>query len=181
MSARLAAALTLGLAFAAPAALIFSPPAAAHDYKLGTLTIEHPWARASAGMAKTGAAFVTIGNQGAEADRLLSVSTPVAATAELHTHMMDGDGVMKMRQVEAVELAPGTESRLAPGGLHIMLMGLAAPLVEDATFPLTLRFEHAGELTVEVEVGSVAAMGGDDGGPDMEHMDGEHMHGTSDD
>lgn len=182
MSVRLAAALALGLAFATPAAITFSTPAAAHEYTFGELTITHPWARATAGTVKTGAVFMTIDNHGAEADRLLSVSTSSATTAELHTHMMDSNGVMKMRQVDGVELAPGSETKLAPGGLHVMLMGLAAPLLEDSVFPMTLRFERAGEITVDIVVESVAAMGGAGDGtehmPDMDHMEGDHMHGT---
>ena len=96
--------------------------------------------------------------------------------------MMDSNGVMKMRPVEAIELAPGSEVELAPGGNHIMLMGLAAPLQEATTFPLTLRFEHAGEVTVEVAVGAVAAMGhdGHDAGGGT-HMDGGHMPATGTD
>lgn len=190
MSARLAATIALGLAFAVPLALVTHIPAvAAEDYTLGTLTIEEPWARASPGAVRNGAAFLTVENHGTEADRLLSAATPAAATAELHTHMMDSDGVMKMRQVEAIELAPGSAVELAPGGYHIMLMGLAAPLEEGTTFPLTLRFEHAGEVTVEVVVGAIAAMGHDAGhdmGHDMghdaghggTHTDGHHMPGA---
>lgn len=178
MSVRFAAALAVGLIAAASALIVL--PAAAHDYKLGTLTIDHPWARASAGNAKNGAAFMTIANTGTEPDRLLSATSSVAAKVELHTHMMDSDGVMKMRPVEAIELAPGEVTKLAPGGLHIMLMGLAAPLAEGTSFPATLRFEHAGEFTVDVAVEAVAAMGMDDQGGDhgMGHMNGGTPEGT---
>ena len=180
MSARLAATLALGLAFAAPLVIATPLPAAAEDYALGTLTIAEPWARASPGAVKNGAAFLTIENHGTEADRLLSAATPAAATAELHTHMMDSDGVMKMRQVEAIELAPGSAVALAPGGYHVMLMGLATPLEEATTFPLTLRFEHAGEVTVEVTVGAVAAMGHDATGHDATgHDAGGHDAGDA--
>lgn len=158
MYARLAAALAIGLA-AATAAV----PLAAHEYELGALAIDHPWARASAGAARNGAAFMAISNRGSEADRLLSASSPAAARVELHTHIMDSDGVMKMRQMEAIELPAGAETRLAPGGLHLMLMGLTAPLVEGTSFPATLTFERAGEITVEVAVEGVAAMGGEAG------------------
>jgi copper(I)-binding protein len=173
MSARFAVALVLGLFAAAPLSLTASA-AAAHEYKIGELTIEHPWARASAGNAKTGAVFMTIVNTVGGSDRLLSASTPIAATAELHTHLMDSDGVMKMRQVEAVELAPGATTKLAPGGYHVMLMGLTERLLEDTTFPLTLRFERAGELTVDVVVEPVAALeGSHDDAPES-----GHGHGT---
>lgn len=177
MSARLAAALALGLSVATPWLAFPHAPAVAHEYEIGQLTIEHPWARASAGNAKTGAAFLTIVSGAAEPDRLLSVSTPAAASAELHAHTMESDGVMKMRAVEAVELAPGATTRLAPGGFHIMLMGLTERLVEGATFPLTLQFEQAGELTVEVTVESVAAMGGES--HDGDAPETGHSHGTT--
>ncbi len=112
--------------------------------------IDHPWARASAGAAKTGAAYLTITDQG-QADRLTGVSTPVADTAELHESMSDM-GTMKMRPLDGLTLAPGTPVKLAPGGYHVMLTGLKAPLKAGDTFPLTLRFEHAPPLTVTITV-----------------------------
>jgi copper(I)-binding protein len=112
--------------------------------------VEHPWARASAGAAKTGVAYLTITDQGAP-DRLTGATTPVATTAELHETMGDM-GNMKMRPVAGLDLAPGKPVKLAPGGYHLMLMGLKAPLKAGDTFPLTLRFEHAPPLTVTVSV-----------------------------
>jgi copper(I)-binding protein len=112
--------------------------------------IAHPWARASAGAAKTGAAYLTITDQG-QPDRLTGASTPVAATAELHESMQDG-GMMKMRPVAGIQLETGKAVTLAPGGIHVMLMGLKAPLKQGDSFPLTLTFEHAPPLTVTIEV-----------------------------
>jgi copper(I)-binding protein len=148
-----------------------APAAFAHDYKLGALSIGHPWARASAGPARNGAAFLVIENTGA-ADRLIAVSGEVSERAELHHHMMAGD-VMKMRRVEAVEVPANGTAALQPGGLHIMLIGLKQPLQEGERFPLTLTFEAAGEVTVEVAVEGVAGMGPQGG---MDH--GEMDHGT---
>ena len=134
----------------------------------GDITIEKPWARASAGMAKAGAAFMTLRNQGAT-DRLVAASAPVARVTELHTHIMDGD-VMRMRKVETIEVTGGTMTTLAPGGLHVMLMGLHAPLQEGTSFPLTLTFERAGQMTVDVMVMKAGAMGMDHSKPmKMEH------------
>lgn len=116
-----------------------------------------PWARASAGMARTGAAYFTLHNAGDTADRLVSASSPAAGRAELHTHMHDG-GVMRMRPVDAIEAPPGTEVALKPGGLHVMMMDLAAPLREGEHFPMTLTFETGGQITVEVPVLGVGAM-----------------------
>jgi len=152
------------LALAGPASVV--PPAAAHEYKLGSLLLDHPWARASIGAAKAGAAYLTITNHGAEADRLVAAATPVARDASLHTHLME-EGVMKMRPVEALEIAPGEPAVLQPGGLHIMLMGLTTPLVEGDSFPLTLTFEKAGSIEVEVKVEGATEMGP---GKGMEHQ-----------
>jgi copper(I)-binding protein len=128
--------------------------AQAHDYNLGDIKIVHPWARASAGVANAGGAFFTIVNKGAS-DKLLKASADVSNTVELHTHIKDGE-VMRMRQVQDIDVAGGTETKLAPGGLHVMLIGLKAPLKEGATFPMTLTFEKAGSVTVEVQVQGVA-------------------------
>ena len=117
--------------------------------------VDHPWARASAGAAKTGAAYLTITDQG-QPDRLTGASTPVAETTELHESMSDM-GTMKMRPVPGLALAPGKAVKLAPGGHHLMLMGLKAPLKAGDTVPLTLRFERAQPMTVTVTVEPVTA------------------------
>jgi copper(I)-binding protein len=127
-------------------------PALAHHYVLGTLHIGHPWSRAMPAMMSSGTVYLKLDNQGKTADRLLAVSTPRAASAELHQHLND-HGVMRMRAVpEGVELPPGRSVTLAPGGLHIMLMGLTAPLKGGERFPLTLRFARAGTIEVEVKI-----------------------------
>lgn len=127
-------------------------PLAAQEFPLGTLKVVQPWARAT--VTQTGGAYLTIDNAGA-ADRLVKVETPIA-TAELHNHIMDG-GVMKMRAVDAIPLPAGRTS-LAPGGYHIMLIGLKAPLKEGASFPLKLTFEKAGTVEVTVRVDKPGAM-----------------------
>jgi hypothetical protein len=149
-----------------------SSSAFAHEFKLGTLTIGHPWARASAGPVRNGAAYLTVHNAGA-ADSLVAVSGDVAKRVELHTHLMEGD-VMKMRRVEALEVPAGGMAALEPGGIHVMLIGLAQPLKEGERFPLTLTFRDAGEVTVEVKVEAVGSMG--PAGADHGTMD----HGTMD-
>jgi len=146
-------------------AIALAAPAAAHEYKLGDLTIDHPWARASAGNAKTGAAYLAVVNDGTEADRLVAANSPVGR-AELHTHLSE-DGIMKMRPVDAVDLPAGERVVLEPGGLHVMLMDLAKPLMEGESFPLTLTFEKAGPIDVEVKVEGVAGMQEDHGDHDM--------------
>lgn len=122
------------------------------------VTADAAWARASAGAARTGAAYLTLTNRGADADRLVAVSTPKARQAEFHTHLNE-NGIMRMRKVDSIDLGAGETIAFAPGGLHVMLMGLTGPLAEGETFPITLTFEHAAPLTVEVTVQGVGAMG----------------------
>lgn len=151
-------ALLAGLALALACAL----PAHAHEFSLGNLHIEHPWARATAPGAANGAAYFTIELHGSgSGDRLLSAASPAAARVELHTHLQEG-GVMKMRPVEAIDVQAGASTKLAPGGLHVMLFELKQPLAVGAKFPLTLTFEHAGSVTVEVEVQANAPAPGDE-------------------
>lgn len=143
----LTALLGAGFTFA-PAAIA---PAFAHDFTKGDITINHPWSRPTAHGQANGAAYFELSSAGS-ADRLVAASTPVAAMAELHTHIHD-NGVMRMRPVEGgIPFSPGAPAKLAPGGLHVMLMGLKGPLKPGFEFPLTLTFEKVGEITVEVKV-----------------------------
>lgn len=161
-----AAACELHQATAAPAAahtdtvhVADAHGAAGDHYTVGDLTVTAPWARASAGMARAGAAFMTIENAGA-GDRLIAASADVSARVELHTHTLSADGVMRMREVEGgIEIDANGQTHLEPGGLHVMFMGLEAPFEEGMRFPLTLTFEQAGDLAVEVEVRSPTAAG----------------------
>lgn len=128
------------------------------------LLVRQPWVRAAL-EGRTSAAYMTIENTSTAADRLLAAATPVARVAELHAHMMDGT-VMRMRSIEAIEVKPGELTLLRPGGLHIMLIGLTRPLSAGQTIPLTLRFERAGEITVDVPVLAPGSSGpsGQEGG-----------------
>lgn len=147
------------------AAFLALVPAAAMaaDATVGPLKVEQPWSRATAASAQNGSAYFAVRNTGAQPDRLLSAASTVAARTELHTNI-DDNGVMKMRQVPAIEVPAGGEAVLKPGGLHVMLMGLKAPLAEGQKFPLTLTFERAGTVTVDVTVGKPGA-----GGAHMTH------------
>ena len=119
------------------------------------IVISNAWARASAGAATTGVAYFTIAdNMGA--DRLIGVSTPAADMAELHETRSE-NGVMRMRPVASLSLEPGKPVTLAPGGYHLMLMGLKKPLQAGNSFPLTLTFEKAPPVTVQVSVGALGA------------------------
>jgi copper(I)-binding protein len=128
----------------------------AHDFELGKLKIGHPWARAT--VAANGGAFLSVENTGTTPDKLLRASTDVAGTVELHTHIKEGD-IMRMRQVQAIDIPVNQKVTLAPGGFHIMLMGLKKKLVEGERFPLTLEFEKAGKITVEIAIDKPGASG----------------------
>lgn len=166
-----------GLRRAAAALLLLALPAAslpalAHDYTLGDLRIGHPWTRATAPSAKVGAGYMTIANGGASADRLVSASTPASARVEIHEMRMDG-GVMRMRELAGGLAVPARgEATLKPGGYHLMLMDLNAPLKEGESVPVVLVFERAGRVEVELKVEPP-------GGPAAgHHGHGHHGHGA---
>ncbi len=139
----------------------------------GTIEIEDAYARAASPVAKTGAAFMHISNNGDVDDRLVAVKTDVARTPELHTHIME-DGVAKMREVPEGFVIPAHGTTvLKRGGLHIMLMGLTKPFIQGETITLTLVFEKAGEITVEVPIDNERH---DEMGM---HMEGMKMDGDS--
>jgi copper(I)-binding protein len=126
--------------------------AGAHEYQADQLHIDHPWSRAMPPVAPAIAAYFVVHNQGRGADRLVGVDTPIAARAELHEHLHDADGMLKMRQVQGVEVPAGGEARFVPGGYHVMLFELNRHPALGERFPLTLHFEKAGDLQVEVAV-----------------------------
>ena len=144
------------LAIAGVAALAAAGGASAHDYQLKMLHIDHPFARATPPGARSGGVFLSVENKGDSADRLLRVSTPVAGTAELHQMVLDG-GVMRMRAIAGLDVKPGARVVLQPGGYHVMLTDLKRPLQAGDSFPLTLGFEKAGSIEVNVMVESMSA------------------------
>lgn len=133
------------------AALLFAAPACAAD-----LSVSDAFLRASPKVGNVGAGFVTITNTGATADRLMGASADVSKRVELHTHIKDGE-IFRMRQVESIAVPAGGKTELKPGGDHIMFIDLTAPLKEGQKVPVTLSFEKAGKITVEVPVLSVSA------------------------
>lgn len=126
--------------------------AAADEYQAGSIRIEQPWVRPTVAGQRAGGGYLSLENRGAAADRLLAASAEgVAARVELHSMSMD-DGVMRMRQVDAIALPPGASVALQPGGYHLMFMELKAPLERGSRHAVTLKFERAGEVRVEFEV-----------------------------
>lgn len=146
--------------------LLLGHAAAAMPVQVGGLAIDHVWSRSTAAQMPTGVVYLTVENRGKIADKLLSASTAVAAETQIHRTSMD-NGVMRMRPVAGgVALPAGKTVKFAPGGLHLMLMGLKAPLKVGEPFRLKLHFAHSGDVDVEVTVRDAPA----DGGMDMQHM-----------
>jgi periplasmic copper chaperone A len=150
---RRAAGLLLAALAVSPAGLLSPGPAAGHDFRAGAIVIDHPYAPPTPGGATTGAVyFRTLKNTGREPDRLLSASSPAAAVVELHRSTIEND-VMKMRQLPALDLPPGASLKVRHGGeIHLMLIGLKAPLKNGDRFPVRLKFERAGEREIVVHV-----------------------------
>ncbi len=146
---------------AAAAGLVFAAFAAqAHEYTVGDLTIEHPWARPTAAPNMLGAAYMTLKNGGKEAETLESASSPDAERVMIHQNILGANGVMEMRPVEGgLPVPPGGTVALQPGGYHIMLIGLKHNLEEGQRIPLKLSFAHAGTVDVEVKVDKKAEAG----------------------
>ncbi|WP_224705546.1 copper chaperone PCu(A)C [Devosia aquimaris] len=151
MIALFRAALAASLLLVAPA---FAQEDATH---VGDLAITQPFVRATLPNAPVGGGFMTIENTGSAADRLVSASSPAAADVQIHEMAMAGD-VMKMRQLpDGLELPAGQSIELAPGGFHLMFMGLKQAFVEGESVPVTLVFEKAGAVDIAVPVLGAAA------------------------
>lgn len=160
-SIAIAAALLLGLSVAGGAAA-------------ADIEVVNPFMRAAPMAGGTGAAFMTIHNHGG-ADRLVSVAADISKSVELHTHVKDGD-IYRMRKVEALTLPEHGSAELKPGGDHIMFIGLNAPVKEGTTVSLTLTFEKAGKVAVQLPVQAAGAMAPGAGMPGgmMQHHGDKH-------
>ena len=141
-------------------AFAFVAAASAHEYKSGAIKIVHPWAAATPGGAKTGAAYLTIVNDGDKVLKLVKLSSPVAEKIEIHQMTMD-KGIMRMRPLkEALEVASKSRVKLGHGDLHLMLEGLKTPLEEEDMVPLTLEFDDGSKVEVELYIEAVGATAG---------------------
>ena len=142
-----------------------------------TITVEQPWARATPAGAKTGAAYMTLANKTKTADRLTGASSHVAAKVQIH-EMKVVNGVMQMREVaDGLAIPAGGSVMLKPGSYHVMLMGLKKPLVAGQSFPLTLTFAKAGNISVTVPVQAMGATSGSDGMGGMGSMQHDKPRG----
>jgi copper(I)-binding protein len=117
------------------------------------IMIKDPYSRSAGPNAKTGAAFFGIMNRTGQDDRLIAASSDIAKRVELHTHIETADGIMQMRKVEdGFPVEAGGMHMLARGGDHVMFMGLTRPMVQGEMVTVTLTFEVAGDIVVEIPV-----------------------------
>lgn len=130
--------------------LCASAPALAQ--RVGDMEVASAWVRPTVQGQPAAGAYMTLRNHGKVGDRLVAVRMAIAGKSELHSMHMDGD-VMRMRQVESVEVPAGRTVKLAPGGLHVMLIGPKQALTTGDKVVATLQFEKAGEVTVHFDVG----------------------------
>lgn len=121
------------------------------------VTVTNAWARASILASRPGAAYFTMTSD--QNDRLIAIASPAAGRAMIHVVETDIAGVSRMTHIDALDLPPNTPVTMAPGDMHLMLMDLPKRLEEGTTFPLTLSFETAGELTIEIWVLGPGASG----------------------
>lgn len=129
----------------------------ASEFKVGPITIETPWSRATPGGAKVAAGYLTIKNDAATPDRLVSVAADIAGRAGIHQMSM-ADGMMKMRELtDGLPIPAQGSVALDPASYHLMFLDLKKPLKEGETFPATLNFEKAGTVSVTFEVRGVGA------------------------
>jgi copper(I)-binding protein len=118
------------------------------------IQIEKPWTRATAPGAQVAGGYMVIRNAGRAGDRLVAASSPVSAKVELHVHIND-NGVMRMREVKGYAVPAKGAFELKPGGAHLMFLDLKRPLKEGEKVPVSLKFEKAGEVNAEFQVGGM--------------------------
>lgn len=163
---------------ATAATLCLALPAMAQEHPDG-MHVHDVYARSNGAIGGSGAIFFMMHNNTETDDRLISAAAPVAEKVELHTHIEDENGVMQMREIEGgIALAAGDMHEMARGGDHVMLMGLTTELKDGDTFPLTLTFEQAGEVTVEAVVDNARKPGEGAMDHDGHDMHGHGAHGT---
>jgi len=133
--------------------VVLASAAQTHEYKLGDIQINHPFARATAPGQVSGGVYLELENNGKADDELVKAKSTIAKSVELHTMEMTADNVMKMREVKKIDLGAGKKISMKPGGgYHIMLMGLTKQLKAGDQFPLTLYFKKEGEIDVMVNI-----------------------------
>lgn len=141
------------------AALCLTAPTAARDFTAGPIRIGQPWARETSPAQTVGGGYLSLTNKGRQPDRLVSATSPAARDVQFYIMSMDR-GVMRMRRLSnGIAIPAGATVALAPSGMHIMFVGLKAPLKRGATIPAELRFERAGTIRISFTVEPISAQG----------------------
>jgi copper(I)-binding protein len=138
---------------------LFCALLAASTASFSQIEIEKPWSRATAPGARLAAGYMVVRNKAASADRLIGASSPLAARVETHVTEKEGE-ILRMRQVKAYDIPARGSFELKPGGAHLMLVDIKQPFKEGDKVPVTLRFEKAGEVKVELPVTRAAPVSG---------------------
>lgn len=139
------------------AALALAASTEAHEYKFGSIQVVHPWAMETLPGAKTGTVFLKIVNNGRKPIRFLGASTPAADSVQIHSMSIAG-GVMRMRKVAGrLMVPPRGHLKFKSSGLHLMLLGLKAPLVAEEMVPVTLKFDKGVNIDIELYIEVSAA------------------------
>ena len=138
------------------AAGLLAAGAGAHEFTAGDLVIDHPWSPPTLAGQAQGAVYLTVRNTGETPDRLVGARTDAAAHAEFHVSEITDEGVARMTPRDDIAVPAGGQAVFAPGGAHIMLIDLAAPMALEDHLTLTLSFEHAGDVEVTVNGESLA-------------------------
>lgn len=156
---------------------LFATPLAAHEYSAGPLNIDHPWSRPTPPGVPMAAGYMTITNNGDSAVTLLGASTPRAQAVSIHQNRMHMEMLSMEPLPEGLVIGAGETVKLQPRGYHLMLEKIDRPLEEGQRVPLTLRFEGAPEIDVELAVQPLAEEGsGPDTGDDSADKHGSHQH-----
>jgi copper(I)-binding protein len=129
----------------------------------GQVEIEKPWMRATPPGAKVAAGYMTVRNKSGSPDRLVGASSPAAARVETHVTTKDGE-ILRMREAKTLDIPANGTLELKPGGAHLMFLDVMQPLKEGDKVPVSLKFEKAGEVRAEFNVGRLA------GPPPMQHQ-----------
>jgi len=126
-----------------------------------TLEISRPWARAASTVKDTAGGFFTVANKGGAPDRLVAARSPAAGRIEIHAIKVVGPEIRMLPLENGLVFHPGTTVELKPRGYHLLMTGLKSPLRQGAKVPVTLTFEHAGEIAIELPVEAPGLVGGD--------------------
>ena len=155
-------------------AIALALPALAADVVKGDIKVSQPWTRATPGGAKVAVGYLTITNTGKTADKLIGGTSSAASSVEIHDMTMT-DGVMRMRRVEGgLEIKPGETVALKPGGLHMMMIDITAPLKQSEKVKGALVFEKAGTIEIVYDIAGIGASGPD--GKAAGQGGGHHKH-----